>query len=265
MSAFWLGLLCIKALLLWRLIFGHFCFGLMYSLISSLTSSRWEVSAKGAVCHTCYKSNSVSGIIARNNIYEHCLKWSPQPYLSVCLLHHLSLSRSTVVCHRCVSHCQDYLANVQVPLTPYLNFKNPSNYLSARVSFSAIKKLVLPLSPTVHLVLRLSNFENRRMGDTKVARLTEVAGRFHSYPFCWLPPQVVRSCLLACCISVKHIVRVQYLMPSRQGQVRLVRSPFFWGMDILVWEKSRIHRSEDVRSGESKTKDTESRVGNSLG
>lgn len=88
MSAFWLGLLCIKALLLWRLIFGHFCFDLMYSLISSLTSSRWEVSAKGAVCHTYtlgYKSNSVtSGLIARNKIYEHCLIWSPQTNLSVC-------------------------------------------------------------------------------------------------------------------------------------------------------------------------------------
>lgn len=136
---------------------------------------------------------------------------------------------------------------------PYLNFKNPSGYLSARVLFSAIRKLVLPLSPTVHLVLRLSNFGNQRMGDAKVVRLTEVASRFHFHPFSWLP----RLCAAVCCPAA-FLSSMQYLMPSRQGQVRLVRSPFFW-------EKSRIHRSKDVCSGERKTKDTESRVGSSLG
>lgn len=51
--------------------------------------------------------------------------------------------------------------------------------------------------------------------------------------------------------------------PTRASEVGEIS--ILLGMDILVWEKSRMHRSEDVRSGESKTKDTESRVGNSLG
>lgn len=91
-----------KALLLWRVTFSHVCFDLVYFLVSRLSSSHWEVSAKGALCHTytlCYKNNSVSGIIALNKIYEHSLKWTPQSYFCMCLLHQLSLSRSTVVCH----------------------------------------------------------------------------------------------------------------------------------------------------------------------
>lgn len=123
MNAFWMSLLCLQSspaleinillFLLWPHVF--LCFKVRWDGTASLTSSHWEINAKGTLHHTCslcYNSNNVSGTIARNEIYEHCLKWTPQSYLCTCLFHHLSLSRSQLTSWSylcvCLLHCLSF-------------------------------------------------------------------------------------------------------------------------------------------------------------
>lgn len=115
----------------------------------------------------------------------------------------------------------------QVSLTPYLNFKNPANYLSARVSFTAIKKPVLPLSPTVHiLVLPLSNFGNQRMGGAKVVWPTKVAGRFHSDPAADASGCVQLAVVLVHFCQEHCLRAVLNAKPTRASEFAEI--PFFW-------------------------------------
>lgn len=101
------------------------------------------------------------------------------------------------------------------------------------------------------------------MGDAKVVWLTEVASsRFHSDPFSGSPgcgqlaAVMVHFCQAHC---PRAVLNAKPTRASEVGEISILLR-----VDILVWEKSRIHRNEDVRSAESKTKDMESRGGQLL-